>query len=88
MRGEAADSLAAHAARRASAATFEIGKTISYRGRLHVVVGVTPIGAAPCLVELKDTESGRVRSIRCDDPELVIDGVESRPAVRESPEPI
>jgi hypothetical protein len=65
---------------------FEIGKTISYRGRLQVVVGVTPIGATPCLVELEDAETGRVRSVRCDDPELAIDGA-SLPNEDESPEP-
>lgn len=72
-------------ARRASAAMFEIGKIISYRGRLHVVVGVTPIGVTPCLVELEDAESGRVRSVQCDDPEIVIDGAESLPTDDESP---
>jgi hypothetical protein len=51
---------------------FEIGKTIRYQGRLHVVVGVTPIGATPCLLELEDAESGRVLSVDCDDPELML----------------
>ena len=38
----------------------DIGTLLTYRGRLHVVVGVTPIGATPRLVELEDVESGRV----------------------------
>jgi hypothetical protein len=53
----------------------------------HVVVGFTPMGATPCLVELEDAESGRVRSVERDDPELVIDGAESLPTDDESPEP-
>jgi hypothetical protein len=66
---------------------FEIGKTISYRGRRHIVVGVTPMGVTPCLVELEDAESGRVRSVQCDDPEIVIDGAESVANANESPDP-
>jgi hypothetical protein len=65
---------------------FEIGKTISYRGRRHVVVGVTPMGVTPCLVELEDTESGCVRSVQCDDPDIVIDRAEALPNASESPE--
>jgi hypothetical protein len=72
---------------RATAAMFEIGKTISYRGRRHVVVGVTPMGVTPCLVELEDVESGRVRSVQCDDPEIVIDRADSLANANESPEP-
>jgi hypothetical protein len=65
---------------------FEIGETLSYRGRLHVVVGVTPFGATPCLVEVQDAESGRVRSVRCDDPEIVIEEAGPRLTDDESPE--
>ena len=74
-------------AERATAAMFEIGKTISYRGRRHVVVGVTPMGVTPRLVELEDAESGRVRSVECDDPEIVTDAAESLANANESPEP-
>ena len=38
---------------------FKIGTIVSYRGRLHVVIGVTPMSATPQLVELEDRESGR-----------------------------
>jgi hypothetical protein len=51
---------------------LNIGTTISWRGRLHVVVGVTPIGVTPCMVELEDLETGRVRSGQSDDPELSV----------------
>jgi hypothetical protein len=54
--------------RRVSVAVFEIGTIISYRGRLHVVVGITPMGVTPPLLELEDTESGRIRRVRGDDP--------------------
>jgi len=40
---------------------FKIGTIVSYRGRLHVVVGVTPMSATPQLVEIEDRESGRIR---------------------------
>jgi hypothetical protein len=66
---------------------FELRKTISYRGRLHVIVGVTPMGATPCLVELEDAKSGRVRSVQCDDPELIPDREGSLPTDDQSPEP-
>jgi hypothetical protein len=59
----------AHAAAR-SAAMLNIGTTINFRGRLHVVVGVTPFGVTPCVFELRDVEDGRVRSVQSDDPEL------------------
>jgi hypothetical protein len=51
----------------ASVADFDIGTFIRYRGRLHVVVGVTPIGVYPRLVDLEDVESGRVRRLNPDD---------------------
>jgi len=41
---------------------FEIGTIVSYRGRLHVVVGVTPM-SVPQLVEIEDRESGRIRLV-------------------------
>ena len=40
---------------------FKIGTIVSYRGRLHVVVGVTPMSVTPQLVEIEDRESGRIR---------------------------
>jgi hypothetical protein len=49
---------------------FNIGTTITYRGRLHVVVGMSPMGVSPGVVELEDVETGRVRSVQSDDPEL------------------
>jgi hypothetical protein len=66
---------------------FELGKSISYRGRLHVIVGVTPMGATPCLVGLEDAKSGRVRSVQYDDPELIRDREGSLPTDDHSPEP-
>ena len=51
---------------------FEIGTIMSYRGRLHVVVGSTPMSVTPVL-ELEDTESARIRRVRGDDPQLVVE---------------
>ena len=50
---------------------FKIGTIVSYRGRLHVVVGVTPMSATPQLVELEDRESGRIRRVPYGDPQLL-----------------
>ncbi len=47
----------------ARAAMFRIGTIVSYRGRLHVVVGVTPMSVTPQLVEIEDRESGRIRRV-------------------------
>jgi len=55
---------------------FEIGTQVKYRGRLHVVVGVTPIGVSPMLLELEDTQSGRIRQLAADDPDLEHEPVE------------
>ena len=49
---------------------FKIGTIVSYRGRLHVVVGVTPISVTPQLVELEDRESGRIRRVPYGDLQL------------------
>ena len=49
---------------------FKIGTIVSYRGRLHVVVGVTPISVTPQLVELEDRESGRIRRVPAGDLQL------------------
>jgi hypothetical protein len=48
----------------------DLGTLLTYRGRLHVVVGVTPIGCTPQLVELEDAESGRIRRVAWADPGL------------------
>jgi hypothetical protein len=48
----------------------DLGTHLTYRGRLHVVVGVTPIGATPRLLELEDIESGRLRRVEWADPGL------------------
>jgi hypothetical protein len=48
----------------------DIGTLVSYRGRPHVVVGVTPIGATPRVVELEEVESGRIRRVEWSDPDL------------------
>ena len=48
----------------------DLGTLLTYRGRLHVVVGVTPIGCTPQLVELEDAESGRIRRVAWADPDL------------------
>jgi hypothetical protein len=55
-----------------TAAMFNLGTKASYRGRLYSVVGVAPIGLVPCLVELEDAETGHIRSIETNRPELVI----------------
>jgi hypothetical protein len=52
----------------------DLGTLLTYRGRLHVVVGVTPIGATPRLLELEDIESGRLRRVEWADP-----GLDTRP---------
>jgi hypothetical protein len=59
-------------ARRASVAMIEIGTPVTYRGRPHVVVGVTPMGATPELLELEDIDSGRIRRVERTDPNLDI----------------
>lgn len=56
----------------ASAAMLNIGTTITFQWRLHVIVGITPIGVTPCMVELEDLETGRVRSVQAGDPELTV----------------
>lgn len=48
----------------------DLGTLLTYRGRLHVVVGVTPMGATPRLLELEDVESGRIRRVEWTDPGL------------------
>jgi len=59
---------------------FEIGTIVSYRGRLHVVVSITPRSVTSPLVELEDTESGRIRRVRGDDPQLVVETTRRLPA--------
>jgi len=49
---------------------FKIGTIVSYRGRLYVVVGVTPMSVTPQLVELEDRESGRIRRVPSSDLQL------------------
>jgi hypothetical protein len=50
---------------------FKIGTIVSCRGRLHVVVGVTPMSVTPQLVEIEDRESGRIRRVPYGDLELL-----------------
>ncbi len=59
---------------------FKIGTIVSYRGCLHVVVGTTPISVTPALLELEDTDSGRTRRVRRDDPQLVVETTKRLPA--------
>jgi hypothetical protein len=59
---------------------FEIGTIISYRGRLQVVVGITPMSVTPPLLELEDTESGRIRRVLGGDPRLVVEPKKRLPA--------
>ena len=54
-------------------AIFEIGTHVSYKGRLYVVVGFTPIGVTPRLLELEDVQSGRIRELESSDPDLVLE---------------
>ena len=63
-----------------SVAVFEIGTIISYRGRLHVVVGITPMSVTPPLLELEDTESRRIHRVRGNDPLLVVGPTKRLPA--------
>ena len=55
---------------RAHAAVFKIGTIVSYRGRLHVVIGVTPMSVTPQVVEIEDRESGRIRRVPSGDLQL------------------
>ena len=48
----------------------DLGTLLTYRGRLHVLVGVTPMAATPPLLELEDVESGRIRHVEWTDPGL------------------
>jgi hypothetical protein len=61
-------------------AVFDIGTIISYRGRFHVVVGITPMSVTPPLLELEDTESGRIRRVQGDDSQLVVEPTKRPPA--------
>jgi len=61
-------------------AVLEIGTIVSYRGRLYVVVGITPMSVTPPLLELEDAESRRARRVRADDPELVVEVPKRPPA--------
>ncbi len=63
---------------RAHAAVFKIGTIVSYRGRLHVVVGVTPMSVTPELVEIEDRENERIRSVPPDELQLVREPGERR----------
>ena len=54
-------------------AIFEIGTHVSYKGRLYVVVGFTPIGVTPRLLELEDVQSGRTREVEPSDPDLAVE---------------
>jgi hypothetical protein len=42
---------------------FKFGTIVSYRGRLHAIVGVTPMSVTPQLVEIEDLESGRISRV-------------------------
>ena len=57
-------------------ATFEIGTQLRYRGRLHIVVGFTPMGVKPGLLELEDLRSGRIRRVDPTDPGIEVEPVE------------
>ena len=59
---------------------FTIGTIVSYRGRLHVVVGITPMSVTPALLELEHGESGHIRRVRADDPQLVVETTKRLPA--------
>jgi len=61
----------------------DLGTLLTYRGRLHVVVGVTPMGATPRLFEIEDVESGRIRRVEWTDPGL--DTSPGRASDREDP---
>jgi len=54
----------------AQVAVDKIGTIVSYRGRLHVVVGLTPMSETPQLVELEDRGSRRIRRVPSGDPQL------------------
>jgi len=61
-------------------AVFEIGTIISDQGRFHVVVGITPMSVTPPLLELEDTDSGRIRRVQGDDSQLVREPTKRPPA--------
>jgi hypothetical protein len=56
---------------------FKIGTIVSYRGRLHVVLGATPMSVTPQLVEIEDRESGRIRRVPYADLQLLEEPEES-----------
>jgi hypothetical protein len=67
-------------------ANFEIGTRVRYRGRLHIVVGFTPMGVKPRLLELEDVQSGRTRQVKPSDPDLDVEPIE-RAEMRDVDEP-
>jgi hypothetical protein len=67
-------------------AKFEIGTRVRYRGRLHIVVGFTPMGVTPRLLDLEDVQSGRIRQVKPTDPDLELEPIE-RAEMREVDEP-
>jgi hypothetical protein len=57
---------------------LEPGTLVAYRGRPHVVVGVTPMSIIPHAVELEDVSSGRISSVDVSDRQLQIDRRDDR----------
>jgi hypothetical protein len=45
----------------------EIRDTLSYQGRGHLVLGMTPMSVTPRLIEIEDTDNGRIRSVSPDE---------------------
>jgi hypothetical protein len=39
------------------------GEVMTYRGRLHVVVGMDPVGATPRLIYLEDTATNEAQTV-------------------------
>jgi hypothetical protein len=49
---------------------LEIGMAMTYRGRAHVVAGISPMGVTPQVVELRDIDGGCTRTVSVTDESL------------------
>jgi hypothetical protein len=46
---------------------LQIGMPVTYRGRAHVVAGISPMGVTPQVVELRDIDAGCTRTVSVTD---------------------
>jgi hypothetical protein len=49
---------------------IEIGMAMTYRGRAHVVAGISPMSVTPQVIELRDIEAGSNRTVSVTDESL------------------